>query len=129
MTGDLERQMRNYDLLLRFTAAGRTLSHQQRTLYKQAAYTADYMTNISRLYGHAFRLLADLDVDRQIEAGNNQLLNELFVQMELRAARKLGRAAEDFRWMTTLPMPHLGFSPSSASSLLSFLALFGPSHG
>lgn len=83
MTGDLERQMTNHHLPS-FTAPGRALSQQQRVLARQTAYTADYMTAVTHVYKHGFRLLADLDVERQIEAGNSQLLNELFVQMELR---------------------------------------------
>lgn len=78
-----------------FSPQGRALARGARELRAETALTALQIRGIETVTALGMECLADLDAKRQQEAGSNQVVNQLCIELELVAARKIGRVVNN----------------------------------
>jgi hypothetical protein len=78
-----------------FTPQGRALTRAARELQAETVLAAFQARGIEAVTELGMECLADLDAKRQQEAGNNQVVNQLCIELELVAARKIGRVVNN----------------------------------
>jgi hypothetical protein len=78
-----------------FSPQGRALSRRAREMRAETALAALQARGVQAVTDLGMEVLADLDDKRRQEAGNNQGLNQLLVELELAAARKIGRVVNN----------------------------------
>lgn len=74
---------------------GRMLARTARELRAQTALAALQTRGIEAVTELGMEALADLDAKRQQEAGGNQIINQLCAELELIAARRIGRVVNN----------------------------------
>jgi hypothetical protein len=77
------------------TAQGRALMRQARATQAEAAIAALQLKGIEAITELGMECLADLDEKRCREAGSNQVVNQLCVELELVAAKRIGRVVSN----------------------------------
>lgn len=74
---------------------GRSLARAGREVRAEAALAALQTRGIEAVTELGMEALADLDAKRLTEAGNNPALNQLLAELELTAARRIGRVVNN----------------------------------
>jgi hypothetical protein len=74
-----------------FTAAGRAVIRQSQEIRAETQLAGLRLQSIEAVAELGLELLADLDAKRKTEAGSDPVVNALCSELELIAARKMGR--------------------------------------
>lgn len=78
-----------------FSPQGRALARATRELRAETALAALQVKGVDAVTELGMEVLADLDDKRRQEAGGNQGLNQLLAELELTAARRIGRVVNN----------------------------------
>jgi hypothetical protein len=78
-----------------FTAQGRALTRATRSAQAETALAALQIKGVDAVTELGMECLADLDDKRRQEAGGNQALNQILAELELTAARRIGRVVNN----------------------------------
>lgn len=78
-----------------FTPQGRALTRAARERQAETTLAALQARGIEAVAELGMECLADLDAKRLQEAGGNQVVNQLCIELELIAARRIGRVVNN----------------------------------